>query len=197
MINHTTNRAKDPVGCEKMAFHEYIWKERVYLCQLAISSLLSLTWLKIEWLCDTGGNTPAVLTADRHIYTNTHVKRYTLDVCVRMVETNERDMNRGRDWGTETGLESHTRQLSHTHTRVHTRTTAAVWPASSIFHQIRETDRSLFGLLIVRPPFLVGQSQQERIESNSWPLKSATHTPCPDSLPCPFFTAFVEGDLKN
>lgn len=62
---------------------------------------------------------------------------------------------------------SHTQCLSHTHAHAHTRVTAAVWPASSIFRQIRESDRLLSRLLIAVPLVPVGQSQQERAKPNS------------------------------
>lgn len=163
-----------------MAFHEYIWKERVYLCQLAISSLLSLTWLKIEWLCVANGGTPAVWQWIG-TYINTHVKRYLLDmhkldtvcVCLWRAEMNKKDS-------------CHTLWLSHTHTRAYTRVTAAVWPASSIFRQIRESDRLLSGLLIAGPLVPVSQSQQERATPNSWPLRTTTRTPHPGSPPGSF-----------
>lgn len=84
-----------------------------------------------------------------------------------MCVTQMREMDRIRDRKTQRErkivLESHIRQLSHTHTR----TTAAVWPASSIFHQIKESDRLLFRLLVEGPWVPVNQSQQEAITPNS------------------------------
>lgn len=99
-------------------------------------------------------------------------------VCVWRAEMNKKDS-------------CHTLWLSHTHTRACTRVTAAVWPASSIFRQIRESDRLLSGPLIAGPLVPVSQSQQERATPNGWPLRTTTRTPHPGSPPWVLYLPLV------